>query len=171
MWRHYFGPKAKVYGLDHNMNCNFKEDQIEVIVGDQGDRWSLEQVKEMIPKLDIVVDDGCHLGDKQIASFEALFPHLADDGIYVCEDLCQYDDTQCFMEYTQQIIRQLHAWRDSFRTAKIVPNYYSENVFSISYYGGMVVIEKRKINPMCAKERMIGVTRIPFTGELMTATS
>lgn len=36
--------------------------------------------------LDVVIDDGSHRVDHQIASFEVLFPLLSDHGIYVVED-------------------------------------------------------------------------------------
>src|SRR5262249_42029369 len=36
---------------------------------------------------DIIIDDGSHIPQHVIASFQALFPLLADDGIYVIEDV------------------------------------------------------------------------------------
>ena len=33
MWRHYFGNKAKIFGIDININCkNFKEENIEIAI-------------------------------------------------------------------------------------------------------------------------------------------
>lgn len=39
MWRKYFGPQAKIFGVDIDPVCkDFEEDGIKVIIGDQEDR-------------------------------------------------------------------------------------------------------------------------------------
>ena len=50
-----------------------------------------EIVKEMPKKWDIIVDDGSHDYSHIITSFEYLWPHVVDGGLYVIEDLQNND--------------------------------------------------------------------------------
>ena len=87
MWRHYFGNKAKIFGIDININCkNFKEENIEIFIGSQSDKQFLRDIKLKIPKIDILIDDGGHTMDQQKTCLEEFFDHINDDGIYLCED-------------------------------------------------------------------------------------
>ena len=36
MWKHYFGPRAKIYGVDINPHCKqLEEEQVEIFIGDK----------------------------------------------------------------------------------------------------------------------------------------
>ena len=88
MWKHYFGPKAKLYGVDINPNCKkLEENQIQIFIGDQEDREFLRTIVKNIPKIDILIDDGGHKMKQQKSTFEELFNHIDRNGIYLCEDL------------------------------------------------------------------------------------
>ncbi len=88
MWRDYFGPRARIIGVDINPECRiFAEDQIEIMIGDQEDRNFLRSIAAAVPRIDILLDDGGHTMKKQIATFEELFPHIDKNGVYLCEDL------------------------------------------------------------------------------------
>lgn len=50
MWKHYFGPKAKIYAIDINPECKkFEDEQITIFIGDQEDKEFLRYVTEQIP--------------------------------------------------------------------------------------------------------------------------
>jgi len=88
MWRKYFGHKARIIGVDINPKCkNLKEKGIEIFIGDQEDRVFLKELIQKIGNIDIVIDDGGHTMKQQINSFEELFPHVNDGGVYLVEDL------------------------------------------------------------------------------------
>jgi len=88
MWREYFGPKAHVYGVDIEPSVKkLEEDQVQIFVGDQTDVPFLESVAAAIPRIDILIDDGGHTMRQQEVTFRALFPLVAEDGVYLCEDL------------------------------------------------------------------------------------
>jgi len=88
MWKNYFGPQAKIYGIDINPHCKqLEEDRIEILIGDQEDRKFLQSVAEAIPRIDILIDDGGHTMKQQINTFEELFPRIEKNGVYLCEDL------------------------------------------------------------------------------------
>lgn len=58
-----------------------------VLIGNQADTVFLGRALEQIGKLDVVIDDGSHKPDDQIASLKMLLPHVQHGGYYVIEDL------------------------------------------------------------------------------------
>lgn len=90
MWNTYFGKensKIEIWGIDINPNCKALErDNIHIIIGDQGDPNFLQSLKQMIPSPDIIIDDGGHEMRQQINTFEILFPHMKNGGVFLCED-------------------------------------------------------------------------------------
>ena len=87
MWRDYF-TEASVYGIDINKNLMFTENRIKTFVANQNSEQDLQLVMDKIDtKLDIIIDDGSHMGEHQVFSFIHLNKHLSDNGIYVIEDV------------------------------------------------------------------------------------
>ncbi|HVR74486.1 MAG TPA: class I SAM-dependent methyltransferase, partial [Planctomycetota bacterium] len=79
MWKAYFGPKARIYGVDMDPRCKaVEEDRIEVRIGDQADRDFLRGLRAELPRIDVLMDDGGHTMAQQIATLEEMFPHVAD---------------------------------------------------------------------------------------------
>jgi hypothetical protein len=88
MWEQYFGDKVNIYGVDINPAClMYGTDRIKIFVGDQKDRSFWRDVKLKIPALDIVIDDGGHGFEQQVASLEELLPFMRPGGVYLCEDV------------------------------------------------------------------------------------
>jgi len=152
MWKEYFGPKAKIYGIDINPLCKeLEEDNIKIFIGSQSDPKFLNEVKNAIPNVDILIDDGGHTMEQQIVSFEVLFDHVRENGVYLCEDLhtsywpkfgggVKREGT--FIEYSKDFIDQLNAHHSKENDLKV--NSFTENVDSIHYYDSILVIEKKK---------------------------
>lgn len=87
MWQEFF-VNATVHGVDTDPDCMRQEDErIRIHIGDQADAGFLANLCDEIGKPDIIIDDGSHIADHQIRSFEILFPHLVEHGIYVIEDI------------------------------------------------------------------------------------
>jgi hypothetical protein len=86
MWKTFF-PRAQIIGLDIHDKSALAEDRITILQGDQGDKAFLERIALEHGPFDVVIDDGSHRCRHVIASFEALFPHLTETGIYAIEDL------------------------------------------------------------------------------------
>jgi hypothetical protein len=86
MWKSFF-PHGRIIGLDIEDKTALAEARITILRGDQGDRRFLDQMALEYGPFDVVIDDGSHRCAHVIASFEALFPHLTDAGIYAIEDL------------------------------------------------------------------------------------
>lgn len=154
MWKNYFqtsANKVQVYGIDINPNCKtLEEDNIKIFIGSQEDREFLQKVKREIGRVDILIDDGGHTMNQQIVSFEELFDCVADDGIYLCEDLCTsylssygggYKSSETFIEYSKNLIDYINA--EYSQTDELVKNVYSDTIRFITYCEGMIFIEKR----------------------------
>lgn len=88
VWKEYLGPKARVVGVDNNLEYlnEALKDGLEVETADQND---LERMRELAYRYapDIIIDDGSHEGAAQRATFQATFLPLREGGLYVIEDL------------------------------------------------------------------------------------
>lgn len=163
MWRNYFGANAKIIGIDIDPRCkDLEEEGIEIIIGNQEDREFLRSLKEKIPHIDILLDDGGHTMNQQIVTFEELFSHVDQNGVYLCEDLHtsywgEYEGgfrkPSSFVEYSKDLIDSLNAWHS--RDSESFPiNHFTRSAYSMSFYGSVLVIEKQAMSPPC--DRMIG---------------
>jgi len=160
MWKNYFGDNAKIYGIDIDPRCKqFEEANIKIFIGSQSDKNFLKQIKKDIPKVDILIDDGGHSMRQQIISFQELFNHVKEDGIYLCEDChtsywWQYGGgvrrRNTFIEYSKNWIDKINAFHSKSNKLKV--DDFTLNVKSIHYYDSVVVIEKGLINkPFASK--------------------
>jgi len=152
MWKNYFGDKAKIYGIDINPNCKqLEEEQVDIIIGDQGDREFLKTIPEAIPRIDILIDDGGHTMAQQINTFEVLFSHIQADGVYLCEDMHTsywsefeggYKREGTFVEYSKDFIDYINAWH-SREPNKLNVSDFTRSAYSLHYYDSILVIEKK----------------------------
>lgn len=152
MWKEYFGKNAKIYGIDIDPRCKeFEEDNIQIFIGSQSDRDFLRKVKAAIPRADIIIDDGGHTMKQQIVSYEELFDHVKDDGVYLVEDLHTsywalfgggHKRRNTFIEYSKKLIDSLNAFHSEQSSLKV--NSFTKSVDSLHYYDSILVIEKRK---------------------------
>jgi len=154
MWKRYFGPKAKLYGIDIIPHCKkLEEEQISICIGDQQDREFLKSLRKKIPRIDVLIDDGGHKMEQQINTFEELFPCISKDGVYICEDLHTsywpawgggYKKSGTFIEYSKNFIDYINAWY-SEQESQLGVTDFTTSVHSLHYYCSVLVIEKRPI--------------------------
>ena len=150
IWRKFLGEKATIFGVDIDPNCrNLDTDDICVRIGSQNDPEFLRRVVSEMGGLDIVIDDGSHIGSDQIASFKALFPLMATDGVYLIEDLQtaywrEYnggvDREGTIVSFAKDLIDDLNGWyhhspAKSLATAKT-------EIGRIAFYNAIVAIRK-----------------------------
>ena len=153
MWKEYFGPNCKIFGIDINPHCkNLEEDQIQIFIGDQEDRKFLKSLIETIPRIDVLIDDGGHKMKQQINTFEEIFNHIDKNGVYLCEDLHTsywpdwgggYKKNSTFIEYSKQFIDYINAWHS--KTSRLSVTEFTKSVHSLHFYDSVLVIEKRPI--------------------------
>lgn len=156
MWRDYFGPQARIFGVDINPNCkSLEEEGVRIFIGDQEDRSFLRSLKQQVPRVDVLIDDGGHTMRQQIHTFEELFAHVSDHGVYLCEDLHTsywrewgggYRRRSTFVEYSKAFIDQINAWH-SVQPRRLRVSDFTRSTHSLHYYDSMLVIEKRPMQP------------------------
>jgi hypothetical protein len=152
MWKEYFGENASIVGIDINPGCKqYEEPQIDIRIGSQDDAEFLRKVSEEFGPFDIVLDDGGHMMDQQIISFENLFPQVKNGGVYLCEDVhTSYWDEYVgglnrpgtFIEVTKTLIDHVNGWH-----IKGGRSPYTKSIKAIHCYDSIVVFEKAAVNP------------------------
>ncbi|MFO0886574.1 MAG: class I SAM-dependent methyltransferase [Pirellulales bacterium] len=107
MWRAYLGAGASLLGLDIEEACRcYEQGGTRVFIGDQSDRQFWRRFKADQAPLDIVIDDGGHLAEQQIVTFEEVFPHLRPGGVFICEDI--HGRQQGFSHYLLGLVNEMN---------------------------------------------------------------
>lgn len=148
MWKHYFGPKCRIYGVDLEEACkSYADDSVEIFIGDQAERNFWTRFKKEVPFLDVIIDDGGHQVHQQAVTLEELLPHLRSGGVYLCEDMLGADNR--FAGYINGLSLNLHTARQSESGADAhserwaySPTQFQESVHSVHLYPFVAVIEK-----------------------------
>ncbi len=87
MWESYFS-NAIIVGFDKNPDTtNHASDRIRIEVGDQSDAADLLRVAMRFGPFDLIIDDGSHIWDHQILSFQCLLPFEREGGFYIMENI------------------------------------------------------------------------------------
>jgi|SRR5215467_2052768 len=86
MWADYF-PHGRILGIDLFAKTLDLGPRVAVRQGAQDDVAFLTRMSAEHGPFDIVIDDGSHVPAHVTASFNILFPLLADRGLYVIEDV------------------------------------------------------------------------------------
>jgi FtsJ-like methyltransferase len=159
MWKRYFGPHARIIGVDVNPDCKtFEEDQVEVHIGQQQDVQFLQSVIHGVGIPDIVLDDGSHVMSDITSTFQFLYPRMAKNGIYMVEDLhTSYWEEYggglrkptTFIELCKALIDELNA--DHTRGA-LPPNEFTASTMSMHFYDSVVVFERGAYTRKCAPQ-------------------
>ena len=162
MWQNYFSPDSLIVGIDIIPKCKkYEKDNIKIFIGDQTDTNFLDSVIKEIGTPDIIIDDGGHTCNQQITSFDYLFQHLHNQGIYLVEDTHtsyhpDFQDRQdglTFMDYAKSLSDQLNLWYKNHNykiykkevKEKINMPYFTKNTYKITFYNNIVAFHKKHI--------------------------
>lgn len=150
MWSAYF-PKGRIFGIDIHDKSPHSRGRIKTFRGSQADPQFLDAVVREISKVDVIIDDGSHLNSHMIFTFQHLFPHLADGGIYAIEDTqtsywaeeggneTDRNDLSTAMGYFKSLADGLN-WVEL--RGGYSPSYLDLNIQSIAFYHNLIVIRK-----------------------------
>lgn len=151
MWRKYFGPKARIIGVDIDERCLVLEEEgFEVFIGSQQDPNFWAKTLSEIGEIDILLDDGGHKMLQQIVTFKEVYPKIALRGVYLCEDVhtsywIKYGGgvrrKGTFIEFTKRLIDDLQSYH-SEQDSRLSPSTFTKTTNSIHFYDSIVVIEK-----------------------------
>lgn len=149
LWRDYFGPDAKIFGIDVDPTCA-KLDGIhgQVRIGSQDDSKFLESVINEMGGVDIVLDDGSHQMKHIKKTLQILFPEVSNSGLYVIEDLHtsflksfggRYSRENFLMKFLPELVMDMHRW---YHSVPPVHPTISRSLPAIHVYDSIVVLEK-----------------------------
>lgn len=156
MWKKYFGPRARIIGIDINPQCKkFEEKQIKIFVGDQADASFLHRLCKEIGPVDIIIDDGGHTMKQQITTFKEMWLNLRNGGTYLIEDLHTsywklygggYKKSGTFISFAKDLIDQMNAWHSKGIAKKYLRvDKYTKSVKAMHIYDSVMVFEKDRI--------------------------
>ncbi len=149
MWKKYFGPFAKIVGIDINPEAKaYEEDQIEVRIGDQNDPEFLKSIVVEFGSPDVVLDDASHLMEHTVTTFNTLYPLLDVNGIYLVEDLhTSYwsewgggaNRPGTFIELCKKLIDELNA---DHSKGQVDVTGFTQTTLSMHFYDSIAVFQK-----------------------------
>lgn len=121
-WREYF-PNAKIVGIDINPDCKSVENpdqNIFIEIGSQDDPVFLQTVCKKHGQFDLILDDGSHINDHVIKSFQFLIDCVKSEGVYVIED---------------SVTSYWDEWGGGFRQKGTSVEFFKDLVDDVNFYG------------------------------------
>jgi spermidine synthase len=116
MWSEYF-INSKISAVDINrerienlIDCG----KYNIIISDATQIEFLNEIKD--ETFDVIIDDGSHLIDHQIKSFNMLKSRMKPGGIYIIEDVNNFDST-------------VHIYKELHNNIEIIDNRHIKNRF------------------------------------------
>jgi hypothetical protein len=167
-WKDYYY-RSNILGIDINPDCKkYEEERIFIEIGSQDDDKFLNKISNEYGPFDFILDDGSHLNEHVIYSFETLFQYVKSGGMYIVEDVATsyfpwygggLNDPKSMMEYFKKLTDDINfrgvenlddqaaVW--DRREDKLIP--YSNKVQpdcrtdieSITFLNGIILIRKR----------------------------
>lgn len=90
IWSKYFQKAENLVGCDINPDCarlKYSDPRITVVIGNANLDITQSKILSNGPIFDLIIDDGSHLSSDIVKSFVRYFPYLADNGVFIVEDL------------------------------------------------------------------------------------
>lgn len=174
MWSRYLGPDAKMVGLDIDEDAvRAVRGRFPVVLGDQADPDVLRKINDEYGPFDVIIDDGGHTMEQQIATIETLFPLLNDGGVYLVEDThTSYwpsfggglHEPNSFVEWTKPRVDDLHS---RHHVGIDRTSIWATDMAGMHWYDSVLVLDKqhrfRPFNEIVGSASYIGAARFAET--------
>ena len=148
MWKAYFH-KSRIVGIDVFDKRHLSEPRVDVRQCNQTDAVALLRLVREYGGFDIIIDDGSHLNDDVIKTFQILFPTLRPNGIYAVEDTQTaywqtwgggIENPHTSMAFFKGLADGLN--HVEYPIADYQPDYFDQNIVEIAFFHNLVVIRK-----------------------------
>lgn len=163
IWKKYLPQGSTIHGIDIDENCmhlKFSEG-IFFHLGSATDKSFMDKTFSDI-QFDVIIDDGSHICEEVIQTFEYLFPKMKNGGCYIVEDLhTSYwkgygggiKSRNSSIEYFKKIIDyginkdyiQYNIWnriKNKFRKQNSIDTAILHNISQISFFDSICSIDK-----------------------------
>lgn len=179
MWRKFFGPKARIIGVDLNPDAReWEKHGFEIYIGDQSSDKFWAELFQEVGKVDVLIDDGGHTNRQQIVTTHYAIQNINDGGVLIVEDVhTNYfrefgnPSRYSFLNFAQHIVDGVNSRAYSLR--RTCPQ-YSSRVYSVSFFESMVAFQidsrlcKQSI-PTTNNGASRGVTDFRYQGHMTSA--
>jgi hypothetical protein len=83
MWKEYFGAGSHIVGIDIDPACKeHQSEDIEIHIGSQDDPNLIDHVVVENGVIDVVIDDGSHMMEHMLRTFNLLYDRISPNGVY-----------------------------------------------------------------------------------------
>jgi hypothetical protein len=177
IWKWFFS-RAQITGIDIDPTCVVhRQDRINIEIGSQTDPEFLDRVCADRPPT-VIVDDGSHIMEHMIFSFEHLFPKLLPGGVYIIEDFSFATDVRSdggttstgakpnAPRYFMDIAFYCFSSAQS-SSAQNVPDQIASMVDSITFIGQALIMRKK--DPLRDVPRAVATAQAYLTQHKMGA--
>jgi hypothetical protein len=151
MWREFFGPQARIIGVDLNpLAKKWEAHGFEIHIGSQADSAFWEGFFKRVGQIEVFLDDGGHFPDQQIITTLAAAPHIKDGGLLVVEDthtsyLAEFHAPSkwSFVNFAKSVSDRVNA---RFPNTISSQSELSSSVYSVAFYESIVAfkIDRRR---------------------------
>jgi hypothetical protein len=147
MWREFFGPQARIIGIDFNPNAKkWEEHGFEIFIGSQSSPEFWEEFFNEIGNVDILLDDGGHTYVQQIITTEMALEHINDGGLLVVEDT-HTSYMPGFGDNNISFIKYCKIWVDRIndRFGKFSPEQTDKRVWSLEFFESFAAFKVNRV--------------------------
>ncbi len=145
MWREYFGPQARIIGIDLNPSAKMWEQHgFEIHIGDQASDDFWQNFFEKVGLVDVFIDDGGHTNLQQIATVHCAVEHIRDGGVLIVEDVHasyfrEFGNpwTRSFVGFASKIVDAVNSRAAALKTRR---ERYANRVHRISFFESIVAL-------------------------------
>jgi hypothetical protein len=144
MWRDFFGPQARIIGIDLNPEAKRWESHgFEIHIGSQSDPAFWTAFFEKVGDIDVLLDDGGHTNRQQIVTVSQALDRVRPGGVIVVEDThASYmpefgnPSRRSFINYCKRAIDSVGS-----RSGVLAPtsDAMAARVFSLEFYESIIV--------------------------------
>jgi hypothetical protein len=146
MWREYFGPQARIIGVDFNPGARqWEAHGFEIHIGDQSSEAFWAEFYRRVGPVDVLLDDGGHTNRQQIVTAAMAFEQVRDGGLVIVEDthasyLREFANpsSRSFMAFAKSVVDAVNS---RFTRLRRSARPYWRRVHAVSFYESIVVFE------------------------------
>ncbi|MBK8891620.1 MAG: class I SAM-dependent methyltransferase [Dechloromonas sp.] len=146
MWREFFGPNARIIGVDLNPAAKkWEAEGFEIHIGSQSDPAFWDEFFRQVGPIDVLLDDGGHTNVQQIVTVHKAINFVRDAGMVVVEDThCSYFTEfgnpykYSFVSFGKRVVDYIHA-----RHPQVAPAVadFGSCIASVRFFESIVAFE------------------------------
>ncbi|MBT8581165.1 class I SAM-dependent methyltransferase [Polynucleobacter paneuropaeus] len=144
MWRNFFGPQARIIGIDFNpLAKRWEQDGFEIYIGSQSSSDFWKNFFSAVGPVDVLLDDGGHTNEQQIVTTHEAIPFIKDGGLLPVEDVhtSYFKDfgnpsKYSFINYAKQFVDVVNSRFPGVQPAPQAR--FKKAVYSVHFYDSIV---------------------------------